>query len=724
MSIKNYYLVAIIAVVVLCWAQPSQAQYGSETHWTKDGGKFYEIEDDQIVEIDAHDPGKQTVLVSKAMLTPPGKAFIGVRRFSVSEDGQEVLINTNTKKVWRYDTRGDYWLLDLKTHQLKQMGKDLPASSLMFAKFSPDGKKVAYVSGHNIYVEDVATDAVKELTTDGTTKLINGTFDWAYEEELDCRDGFRWSPDSRSIAYWQIDASKIPNYLMLNTTDSTYSFVVPVEYPVAGVNPSSAKIGIVSADGGPTRWMDIPGDPVQHYLPRMEWAHNSNELIVQQLNRPQNESRLLLCNASNGTARTIYSETDKAWIDAKADPEGWDWIENGKAFIWSSEKDGWRHLYRITRDGRETLLTKGNYDAIELIRVDEAHGNLYFTASPDNATQKYLYCVKLKGGSKAKRLSPLDEPGTHNYEISPNGTVALHYFSNVYTPHKQEIVSLPDHRHLSGDVIHVDQTASKKVEFFKVKTADGVEMDGWMVKPTNFDPQKKYPVLFYVYGEPAAQTVTDVYGTGNNREYEGSMANDGYIYISMDNRGSPAPKGREWRKAIYKGIGTVNIRDQAMAAKEVLKWPFIDSSRVAVWGWSGGGSSTLNLLFQYPQIYKTGIAVAAVGYQLTYDDIYQERYMGVPTDEESRAVFIKGSPVTYAKNLRGNLLYVHGTGDDNVHYKNAEMLINELVKYNKQFQLMSYPNRTHSISEGAGTREHLRTLFTNYLKEHCAPGGR
>ncbi|MEL7002892.1 MAG: prolyl oligopeptidase family serine peptidase, partial [Bacteroidota bacterium] len=261
----------------------------------------------------------------------------------------------------------------------------------------------------------------------------------------------------------------------------------------------------------------------------------------------------------------------------------------------------------------------------------------------------------------------------------------------------------------------------KTTEFFKVKTADGIEMDGWMVKPKNFDPTKKYPVVFYVYTEPAGATVTDTYGVAQSF-YMGDMAGDGYIYMSLDNRGTPAPKGREWRKSIYRKIGVINIDDQAAAAKEILKWDFVDPERVAVWGWSGGGSATLNLLFRYPEIYKTGVAVAAVANQLTYDNIYQERYMGLP--QENKEDFIKGSPVTHAKNLQGNLLYIHGTGDDNVHYQNAEMMINELVKHNKQFQLMSYPNRSHGMSEGEGTFVHLATLFTNYLKSNCPPGGR
>jgi dipeptidyl-peptidase-4 len=704
-----------------------KAQRG-RTHWAADGYQYYRQQEAGIVELDTRDATKKTVLVSTEMLTPPGKSPLKVANFFLSNDGQKVLIFTNTQRVWRYNTRGDYWVYDIAAKTLKQLGTARPASSLMFAKLSPDGTKAAYVSEHNIYTEDLATGAVKQLTTDGTKTLINGTFDWAYEEEFDCRDGFRWSPDSRSIAYWQIDAAKTKKYLMLNTTDSIYPYVVPVEYPVAGEDPSSCKIAVVDVVTGKTTWMNIPGDAIQHYIPRMEWTTNSNEIILEQLNRAQTESKILTANVSNGTARVIHTESDKAWIDGKSrwnggDPVGWEWINKGKDFLWVSEKDGWRHISKIDKDGKETLITKGNYDVESLDLIDEASGYVYFMASPDNATQRYLYRIKLNGGT-AERVTPADEPGTHSYEISPNGKIGLHNFSNIYTPYQSEVISLPDHKHLSGTVIKLNQDAKNKPEFFKVKTVDGVEMDGWMVKPTNFDPAKKYPVVFYVYSEPAGATVTDSYGTGKNGEYVGNMADDGYIYISLDNRGTPAPKGAEWRKSIYKKIGIVNIEDQAMGAKEILKWPFVDSTRVAVWGWSGGGSCTLNLMFQHPEIYKTGIAVAAVGWQLTYDNIYQERYMGVPIDDASREVFIKGSPITYAKNLRGNLLYVHGTGDDNVHYKNAEMLINELVKYNRQFQLMSYPNRTHGIYEGAGTSLHLRTLYTQYLKEHCPPGGR
>jgi len=731
MKMKQVVLLALVLTtsIGIAHTQPPQGY-----HWAKDGNGYFAAENGEIVHYELPAFTK-TLVASKEKLTPVSENTpIGIRNFFFSNDNKQLLIYNNSKKVWRYDTRGDYWVLNLTTGVLKRLGKSFPASSLMFAKFSPDGKKVAYVSNYNIYVEDIATGKITALTTGGSRKKINGTFDWAYEEEFFCRDGFRWSPDGKKIAYWQIDASKTKDYLMINNTDSIYPFVKPVEYPIAGEAPSPFKIGVADISNATTKWMNIPTDPVwQSYVPRMEWAANSHELIVQHLNRKQNESDLLVCNVLTGTANIIYSEKEKAWIDILAlwDDDyaygGWDWLSNGKEFLWASEKDGWRHLYRISRDGKtETLVTTGDYDVMNISSIDEQSGYVYFFASPGNATQKYLYRTRLDGTTAAERLTPANQPGTHDYKVSPTGRFALHSFSNYYTSQAREWVSLPEHKTFNGDQVNnalakSDKTKSN-ISFFKVKTSEGIEMDAWMAKPANFDQSKKYPVVFYVYTEPWGQNVKDQYGIANNFLYNGNMAEDGYIYISIDNRGTPVPKGREWRKSVYRKIGQVNIRDQALAAKEIMQWPFVDSSRVAVWGWSGGGSATLNLMFQYPDIYKTGIAVAAVGNQLTYDNIYQERYMGLP--QQNREDFVNGSPITYAKNLKGHLLYIHGTGDDNVHYNNAEMLINELIANGKQFQLMSYPNRSHGIFEGNGTSQHLSQLYTNYLRMYCPPGGR
>lgn len=701
-----------------------------EINWTPDGDGFLNAQSGNIVQTTLPGMGKDT-LIKAAQLTPAGKSEpLKVRKFTYSTDRQKVLIYTNTKRVWRIDTRGDYWVLDLKNNTLKQLGVKLPESSLMFAKFSPDGKQVAYVSDRNLFVEDLGSGKVRKLTsTDGAPQLINGTFDWVYEEEFFCYDGFRWAPDSKGIAYWQFDASQTRDFFMINNTDSIYAFNVPVEYPKVGEPPSPYKIGVVDIKSGKTKWMQVPGDPRQTYVPRMEWTPDGKHVMIHQLSRKQNETNLMLCDPQTGATQTMYSEKDPAYIEIQENGKSgyWDWIDGGKAFLWTTEKDGWRHVYRISADGKSvTLLTPGDYDVIHLKIYDELNNWLYFTASPNNATQEYLYRIRPDGKSKAERVSPAGQPGTHGYQISPNGKYAMHSFSNHHTKRASEWVQLPGHTTLPGQTsipAQIPPPMDDKLSFFQVTTVDGVTMDGWMQKPADFDPNKKYPIVFYVYTEPWGATVKDVYGISRNHLYQGDMAADGYIYVSLDNRGTPAPKGRDWRKAIYRKVGVVNIRDQAMGAKAMFeRWSWIDTSRVAVHGWSGGGSATLNLLFQYPEVYQTGIAVAAVANQLTYDNIYQERYMGLP--QENLEDFIAGSPITHAKNLRGNLLYIHGTGDDNVHYQNAEMLINELVKYNRQFQIMPYPNRSHSISEGDGTGEHLSTLFTQYLKAHCPPGGR
>ncbi|GMV77413.1 MAG: peptidase S9 [Chitinophagaceae bacterium] len=715
----------LLALIVIVYSVSINAQRGGALKWNEAGNAYYTTEKGEIVKYNLPDFNKVVLVEKSALISNDKKTEFTIKNFFVSNNEQVFLIFTNTKKVWRYESRGDYFIYNKSTNSLQQLGKGLPESSLMFAKISPDGKKAAYVSKHNVYVEDLTTHKITQLTKDGTDRIINGTFDWVYEEEFGCRDGFRWSPDSKNIAYWQIDARNIRNFLMINNTDSIYSFTVPVEYPKVGEDPSSCKIAVVNIDTKKSTWMNVPGSAIQHYIPRMEWANNQ-QLIIQQLNRKQQESKIMLLNSSTGAASTIYEEKDAAWIDIKSrwnndNPVGWEWV-NKNDFLWISEKDGWRHIYLISQNGKkETLLTKGNYDMIDFGGVDEKNGYVYFTASPNNALQKYLYRVNLNGGGNATLLSPENQKGTHSYQISPNGLYASHSFSSATIPPSNEWLNLQTNTTIKGE-IKTTPNSKTNTEFFTVTTEDGVTMDGWKVLPKNFDSTKKYPVVFYVYTEPGSATVKDTYGSASTFLYQGDIAADGYIQISLDGRGTPAPKGAAWRKSIYRKVGVLNVRDQAMAAKEILKWSYVDKDRIAVWGWSGGGSTTLNLMFQYGDIYTTGIAIAPVANRLTYDNIYEERYMGLP--QENMDDYVVASATTHAKGLKGNLLVIHGTGDDNVHYQNTELLINELVKYNKQFSLMSYPNRTHSISEGKGTFTHLSTLFTNYLKQHCPGGGK
>lgn len=721
----------LFLVSYLCIATIGFGQFRTEPiHWTNDGSAFLQVVNGNIVSTDLTTK-RQTQIVSANQLTPKGQNEpLAFTIYSFTPDNKKLLVFTNRIKVWRYETIGDYWVLDLLTNNLSQIGKTLPLQSLMYAKFSPDGENVAYVSGHNIYTENVNTHAITQLTSDGTRKLINGTFDWVYEEEFGCRDGFRWSPDSKQIAFWQVDARNIGDYYMLNTTDSIYSQVIPVEYPKTGEPPSPVRIGVITLANKNLRWMKVPGDPQQHYIPRMEWSNKPGEIILQQLNRLQNESKLFVANSYTGDANNFYTEKDSAWIDIKSrwnddDPTGWEWVDNGKNFLWVSEKDGWRHIYLLDKKGNEKLITKGDYDIAGIECIDDKNNFVYFMASPDNPTQLYLYRTKLDGTGKLELLSPPGLKGTHEYNLSPFAKYAYHSFSNHKTLPASEWITLPNHKPIDEynsltDKMQVNEETN--IEFFKVTTADGITFDAWMIKPVNFDSTKKYPVVFYVYAEPGSSTVEDKYGTQNNSLFDGDLSIEGYFQISVDNRGTPSLRGSQWRKSIHGKLGRLNIHDQAMAARKILERPYLDTSRVAVWGWSGGGSTTLNLMFQYPEIYKTGISIAAVTNLRFYDNIYEERYMGLP--QEHIDDYLKGSPVYYAKNLRGNLLFIHGTGDDNVHYSNAEVLLNELVRYNKKFQFMAYPNRTHNINEGEGTTRHLSTLYSDYLRENLPHGAR
>jgi dipeptidyl-peptidase-4 len=683
--------------------------------------------------------GDRTVKVSAETLTPAGAtAPLSVEEFSLTADEQRLLIFTNSARVWRSNTRGDFWVVDLKPGSLRKLGgADAKPSSLMFAKFSPDGERVGYVRENNIYVEQLNGEPkITKLTTDGSRYIVNGTFDWVYEEELFCRDGFRWSPDSKQIAYWQLNSEGVKEMSLINNTDALYPVVTTFPYPKAGETNSAARVGVVDATGGSTRWFDIPGDPRNNYLPRMEWAANSNELVIQQLNRLQNTNVVMLGDARTGKVRPVLTEKDETWVDIAWGDIDWDkagiargdveWIDGGKRFLWASERDGWRHIYSVSRDGSNVKpVTPGSYDVISVERVDVTNGWIYFIASPENATQRYLYRVRIDGTGKEERLTPATSPGTHGYNISPRGDVAIHTFSTFSRVPMTDVVRLPQHavvrtlfdnQQVQDRVVKLKQTPA---EFFRVDIGEGVQLDGWMIKPPDFDPAKKYPVLFHVYGEPWGQTVLDRWG-GVTRLFHTMLAQQGYIVMSVDNRGTPAPRGRAWRKIIYRKMGIVNSGDQASAARSIAKWPFVDPARIGIWGWSGGGSSTLNAMFRYPDVYTVGLSVAPVPDLHYYDTIYQERYCGLPQDHPEE--WKQSSPITFARQLKGDLLVVHGTGDDNVHYQGTEALINALIAGNKQFSMMSYPNRSHGIYEGPGTTRHLYGLLTKYLHDKLPAG--
>ena len=695
----------------------------NEVRWMKDNKVYSALEANETVggkDIVVYniETGQREVLVSAGNLIPAGeKNPLNIYNYTWSDNNSKLLIFTNTRKVWRLHTRGDYWVLDMKTGKLVQISPAMEEAQLMFAKFSPDAKNVGFVYKNNLYVQALETGKIEQLTFDGTDRIINGTYDWVYEEELNCRDGFRWSPDSKKISFWQMDTEGTGVFYLINNIDSIYPKVIPLPYPKVGTANSSAKIGSITLENKKITWMDIPGDPRNNYLARMEWANSPDELIIQQLNREQNTNKVFFANVATGKAKVVYTEKVETWLDVYDEMY---WLNNGKEFIWLSDNTGWLHLNRVSwQNGKMTPITSGDFEVIDLLKIDDVNGWAYYIASPGNATQRYLFRSRLDGKGNPERLSPNDQPGQHSYNISPDCKYAIHTFSNHKNPPRYEVITIPDHKVLrvlednKELVSKLQQYNIQEKEFLKIKTDDGLEFDAWMIKPVGFNSEKKYPVIFYIYGEPASATVKDNW---SGDLWDQLLAQEGYIIISIDNRGTNTPRGREWRKSVYKKIGILAPIDQAACARKIMEWDFVDSERIGIWGWSGGGSNTLNCMFRYPEIYKTGIAIAFISNQLLYDNIYQERYMNLP--ENNVEGYRDGSPITHAKNLQGNLLLIHGSGDDNCHYQSCEMLVNELIKQNKYFSMVEYPMRTHSINERENTTMHLRMTMLNYWKKY------
>lgn len=692
--------------------------------WMDDGVSYSTMTPDGLMKVSAA-TGESTLLVPMSSFTPEGSGEpLRVERYTWSADKTKLVVYTNSSRVWRANTRGDYWIVDIAAGRIRQMGIGLEPSRMMFGKLSPAGDKFAYVYYNNIYVEDVATGERRQLTTDGSSTIINGTFDWVYEEELDDRDGFRWSPDGEQIAYWHSDTEGTGVFYMINNIDSIYSVPIPLPYPKAGTTNSDVRLGVVNVSDAQIRMFDIPGDPRNHYIARMEFVPGTSKVMIQQLNRAQDTNTLYYGDVKTMALEQFYQDRDEEFLDIHDNTV---WMDGGRYFTWTSEKDGWRHLYRVSADGKsETLITAGDFDIVDVCCIDTKGGYVYYSATEGNFTELYLYRSRLNGRGKAERITPEGFRGHYSYSISPNAEYAYCSYGNSCTPRTYELISLPDHKTIK---VLEDNAKLKEVyasyrfnarEYFQVDIGPAV-LDGWMIKPRNFDPSKKYPVIFNVYGEPASSTVQNTWSGGDL--WNQLLAEQGYIVMSVDPRGTNNPKGRAWRKVVHGKVGIIPPADHAAAVKIIEStYPFVDASRIGVWGWSGGGSSTAHLMFKFPDVYQVGIAVAGVYSQYLYDSIYQERYMGLPS--ENPQGFHDGSPINFASGLKGDLFLIHGTGDDNVHYQSCEMLVNELVRQNKLFSMMTYPMRSHGIFERENTTYHLYQTMLRYWLEHLPAGAR
>ena len=581
---------------------------------------------------------------------------------------------------------------------------------------SPDGKWTIEFKDRNMFLRDIS----KGETTQVTQSLP--------DREVSFRS-LAWSPDSTHVFFVEADSTEIRARPVLTPTDPSYPGVEYHRFARVGEKIEAFRIAIVGIDEKQLKWLPIETPPEGFYLGQLEWAGNSTEVLVETMSRFRDKREFLLAGV-DGQVQKIYSETNAAWAEsAQGKNSGLTWVRNGEAFVVVTEKDGWRHAFLYSRAGKElSPLTPGEYDIIDRAVVDEPGGWYYFYASPDNGTQKYLYRVPLDGSGTMERVTPTDQPGTHDYKFSPDAKWAFHTRSTLDSPPIVELVEIAGHRvvkvlednqELQG---RMNQVLSHPTEFLTLDIGDGVTVDAWLIKPKNFDEAKKYPVFIYVYGEPYAQTVLDSWGA-TQIDFHRVVADMGYLVVSIDNRGTPAPKGAAWRRSIFGSLGPLSTEDQAAALKELGRTrSYVDLSRVGIWGWSGGGSNTLNAMFRKPEQYHVGIAVVPKPQPHLYNAWFQEIYMR--TREVNPEGYEKSAPINFADGLQGKLLIITGSGETNTHIQIIEGLVDRLIELGKPFDYMVYPNRDHGLSEGPGSQVHVRMLVMRYLLENLANGPR
>jgi dipeptidyl-peptidase 4 len=690
--------------------------------WLPDGSGYLRLETPARasgVEIARYDcaSGQRTVVVAGEKLTVPGTTErLRIHGFVCSPTGKRLLLHTETAGG---KDGSDRWLYEPESGALRPV-KAGDGVGFDANPFSPDERRLLGSRGADLIVYDLASGRSIPLTKD---------------TDPDAVDNGRacWSPDGKWIAYVRSDSSAIPKRAVLVPGDPTYRTFRETRYERIGGPIPTLRIGVVSVEGGPTRWIELSDKPGTFYLNPLGWAGNSDEVLIDKLSRGRDTREVLLANHHTGAITQAYAGSDPAWVVSWVDmePGGLEWVRGSKTFVIFSERDGWRRAYVVSRDGSSLKpITPAGSDLIAPGQIDDKNGWFYYYASPTNATQRYLYRARLDATGTPERLTPPDQPGSHSYGFCPDSRWAFHTYSTFDKPPVTDLVQLPEHR--SVRVLRDNAVAAARVkplitrptEFLQLDIGGGVVMDAWMIKPRDFDPAKKYPVFVFVYGEPAGQTVLDDwYGGQGFSLFHRTVADLGYIVVSIDNRGTPAPKGAAWRRAVFGSLGPLSTEEQAAGLKALARLcPFVDRSRVAIWGWSGGGSNTLNTLFRKSDVYHVGIAVVPKPQPQYYNAEYQEMFMRTP--RENPEGYRTCAPINYAEGLRGDLLMITGSGESNTHIEITEGLVDRLIELGKRFDYFVYPNRDHGLSEGKGTTVHVQMLITRYLLDHLPPGPR
>ena len=690
--------------------------------WLPDGSGYLKLETPNgasAAEIARYDcvNGQRTVaVVGEKLLVPGTSERLRIHGFVCSPTGERFLLHTETAGG---KDGSDRWLYEPGSGDLRPV-KAGDGVGFDANPFSPDERWLLGSRGADLIVFDIASGRTIPLTKDGDPDAINN-------------GRATWSPDGKWIAYVQSDSSAVPKRAVLVPGDPTYRTFRETRYERIGGPIPTLRIGVVGVEGGPTRWIELADKPGTFYLNPLGWAGNSDEVLIDKLSRGRDVREVLLANHRTGAITKAYAANDPAWVVSWVDmePGCLEWVRGSNTFVIFSERDGWRRAYVVARNGSSlTPITAAGSDLIAPGQIDAKNGWFYYYASPTNATQRYLYRARLDGTGTPERLTPPDQPGSHEYVFSPDSRWAFHTYSTFDKPPVTDLLQLPEHRSVrvlldnAAAAARVKPLITRPTEFLQLDIGGGVVLDAWMIKPRDFDSTKKYPVFVFVYGEPAGQTVLDDWHGGQGFSlFHRAVADLGYIVVSIDNRGTPAPKGAAWRRAVFGSLGPLSTEEQAAGLKALARLcPYVDLSRVAIWGWSGGGSNTLNALFRRPDVYHVGIAVVPKPQPQYYNAEYQEIFMRTPKDNPEG--YRKCAPINYAEGLRGDLLMITGSGESNTHIEITEGLVDRLIALGKRFDYFVYPNRDHGLSEGKGTTVHVQMLIIRYLIEHLPPGPR
>jgi dipeptidyl-peptidase-4 len=675
-----------------------------------DGNSYCMLNSDSILVYDYKSGDRTGFIVTKSQLIPNGDTIpVSMRNFKLSEDESKILFSTKVERIYRHSSKAEFYVYDRENEELSRLSIN---GKQRLAEFSPDASKVAFVRDNNIFIKDLITGYEVPITKDGKiNSIIYGTTDWVYEEEFGFTKAFFWSPDGNKIAYYRFDESDVKEYQLTQWGD-LYPDYYKYKYPKAGEDNSVVSIHVYNIETGETNTMDI-GVETDIYVPRIKWTNNSNELSIQWMNRLQNELKILIADVNNGQTTPIYIESNKYYIDIT---DNLSFMEDNERFIFTNESDGYHHIYMYNMDGGLIRqITQGKWDVTEIYGIDEDRELIYYGSSESSPLNRDFYQIGFDG--KGKKLLSAKE-GDNRIQFSKKYNYYINTYSDASTPPMitvnsskgKEIRVLKDNSSLLDTL---NKYTYSKREFFSFTTTGGVNLNGWMIKPYNFDASKKYPVLMYVYGGPGSQTVRNNWG-GGNLWYQ-MLSAKGIIIVSVDNRGTGA-RGEEFKKMTYLELGKYETEDQIEAAKYLASLDFVDKDRIGIWGWSYGGYMSTSCLTKGADYFCMGVAVAPVTNWRYYDNIYTERFMRTP--QENPEGYDENSPINHVENLKGKFLLIHGTADDNVHIQNSIDLITALVSANKQFDMQFYPNSNHGIYTGKNTRIHLYTRITDFIYDN------